>query len=463
MTLIPMEFCNAAIIHIFERMEEVMKKIMLFVVLCSMMVGLMACSQKDTNVAPKETETSKTETETAKTEEPVKISLMLWDEAQSPVIQESIDKFNQENKGKIEASIELVPWDTYWTKLDASMASNETADVVWMNVYLPKYVKAELVKPLDDYIKNDNVDMSQYVEGRVSAFNVNNQQYALPKGLDSVFVAYNKEIFDKYGVGYPKENWTWEDMRSISGELRDKISEAKGSEYPIVMELDGQPSWINFVYQNGGNYISADGKTTGMGDEKSVGAIQNMIDLMNDNLMAPYTVLSETKGTDLFLSGQGAIVFIGSWKASVLENSTLAQAGNIGLVQMPSLNGSNISTMGGLGYCLTSASKHPDEAWKLIQYITSYESLNNEAVNSIDIPALKEAQGGYLENFKNINAEVIINASLTGFPYPSNGDFSWTSYVDDAVQQALAQERPAKEALENGAAAAQKILDDLYK
>jgi multiple sugar transport system substrate-binding protein len=419
-----------------------MKKIMLFVAVCSLMLSLIGCGKQN---------------------EVANISLMMWDEAQSPVIQQSIDKFNEKNEGKIVASIELVPWDTYWTKLDASLETKESADVMWMNVYLPKYATAEVVRPLDEYIEKDKLDLSQYIEGRVNAYNIDGKQYALPKGLDTVFVAYNKEIFDRYGVEYPQEGWTWDDMRTIAAQLRDKISEAGGAEYPIVMELDDQPSWMNFVVQNGGNYISEDGKTTGMGMDESVEAIQNMVDLMKEELMAPYTVLSETKGTDLFVSGQGGLVFIGSWKASVLESSTLGADGNIGLIQMPALNGSNSSVLGGLGYCLSASSKHPKEAWELIKYITSEESLYNEAVNGIDIPAHAKAQEGYVKNFKNLDAQVILDASVTGFPYQSNGNFEWTSYVNDAVQKALSQIAPVKETLVEGASQAQAVLDELYK
>ncbi len=418
-----------------------MKKMMLFGAVCTLILLAAGCG-KQNKVA--------------------NISLTMWDEAQSPIIQQSIDKFNEEHKGKIAANIELVPWDTYWTKLDASLETKEAADVMWMNVYLTKYAAAEVVKPLDEYIQKDKLDLSQYIEGRVNAYNLDGKQYALPKGLDTVFVAYNKEIFDRYGIEYPKEGWTWDDMRTMAAEMRDKIKEAGGKEYPIVMELDDQPSWMNFVVQNGGNYISEDGKTTGMGMDQSVEAIQNMVDLMNEELMAPYTVLSETKGTDLFISGQGGIVFIGSWKASVLENSTIGMNGNIGLIQMPSLNGSNSSVLGGLGYCLSATSKHPDEAWELIKYITSEESLYNEAINGIDIPAQIKAQEGYVKNFKNLNAQVILDAAVTGFPYQSNGNFEWTSYVNDAVQKALSQSAPVKESLVEGAAQAQAVLDKIY-
>ena len=71
---------------------------------------------------------------------------------------------------------------------------------------------------------------------------------------------------------------------------------------------------------------------------------------MNDEQMAPYSVLTETKGTDLFISGQAAIVFIGSWKSGVLEDSSLATDGNVQLIQMPSMAVDNKTNMGGLGY-----------------------------------------------------------------------------------------------------------------
>ena len=277
---------------------------------------------------------------------PVSLTLSLWDEAQLPVIQENVDAFNAAHEGEIKVNIEQIPWDTYWTKLDASLETNEAPDVFWMNTYVQKYVDAGVLEPLDSYIEGESFDMSVYAEGRVNAYNVNGQQYALPKGLDAVAVALNTELFDRYGVELPQEGWTWDDMRDIATQLRDAIAAAGGSEYPIVMELDAQPSWMNFLYQNGGNYLSDDGKTCGIALPESKDAIQQVVDLMNDEQMAPYSVLTETKGTDLFISGQAAIVFIGSWKSGVLEDSSLAADGNVQLIQMPSMAVDNKTNMG---------------------------------------------------------------------------------------------------------------------
>lgn len=393
---------------------------------------------------------------------PVSLTMALWDEAQLPTIQENVDKFNKEHEGSIEVTIEQIPWDTYWTKLDASLETNEAPDVFWMNTYASKYANAGLLEPLDSYIKSSGLDLSVYSQGRVAAYNLDGVQYALPKGLDTVVVALNTQLFSQYGVDLPQEGWTWDDMRSIADELKAAIAAGGGSEYPIVMELDAQPSWMNFLYQNGGSYLSDDGTVCGVADAASINAIQQVVDLMDNGQMAPYSVLSETKGTDLFISGQAGIVFIGSWKSSVLESSTLAAEGGITLIQMPSMAEHNYTNMGGLGYVMSANSEHKDAAWELIQYITGEEAEAYEAEKGIDIPAYLSAQESYVANFKNINAQVFMDASLTGFAYPSNGNFDWTSYVNDAMQEAFAGTKPVEQALTDGAAKAQEVLDEVF-
>ena len=394
---------------------------------------------------------------------PVELTLQLWDEAQQPVIQENVDKFNAAHEGEIHVTIEQIPWGTYWTKLDASLETDEAPDVFWMNVYVYKYAEAGLLEPLDAYIKKDNFDTGIYAQGRLNAYNLSGVQYALPKGLDSVAVALNTEIFSRYGVDLPEEGWTWDDMRAIATQLKDAIAAAGGSEYPIVMELDGQPSWMNFLYQNGGYFLSDDGKTTGVAEAASKDAVQQVVDLMDNGQMAPYSVLSETKGTDLFISGQAGIVFIGSWKASVLEESTLAESGNIRLIQMPKMAVNNSCNMGGLGYVMSSRCENKDAAWELIKYITGPEAEAYEAEKGIDIPACLAAQSAYVANFKNINAQVFMDASATGFAYPSNGNFDWTGYVNDAMAEAFSGTKTVSDALDNGAAQAQAVLDELFK
>lgn len=137
-------------------------------------------------------------------------------------------------------------------------------------------------------------------------------------------VFFNKAIFEKYGVEEPQTGWTWEDMTDIAKQLKTKITEAGSDEYPILMELDAQPSFFNFINQSGGFVLSEDMKTAGFDQKGTVKAFSDMVSLMDEGLMPGSEVLSDTKGTDLFLSQKGAILFMGSWKTSVIDEASFA-------------------------------------------------------------------------------------------------------------------------------------------
>ena len=157
------------------------------------------------------------------------------------------------------------------------------------------------------------------------------------------------------------------------------------------------------------------------------------------------------------------MVFIGSWKAAVLEKSTLGQAKNIGLIQMPKRELNNQSVAGGLGYAISAKSKNKAGAWTFIKYITGFSSMSNEARNGIEFPARRDAQRAYSTGFQNIDAKVIISAAKTSFAYPSNGVPATTQPMVDAIALVLSGKAPAAETLKTAAAKAQANLDALNK
>ena len=134
----------------------------------------------------------------------ITLTFALWDENQKPTMQKIVDAFNASHEG-VKVVIELTPWTNYWMKLDAAAGAGQAPDIFWMNVYLPKYTKGNVVLPIDKYIKKDSVDLSKYIPAITQMYNYEGKQYALPKGMDAVAVAYNTAIFDKHNVPHPQE------------------------------------------------------------------------------------------------------------------------------------------------------------------------------------------------------------------------------------------------------------------
>ncbi len=364
-----------------------------------------------------------------------KITYALWDESQKPVFDEIIAKFEEQNPD-IDVELQLTPWSDYWTKLDAAMGANTAADVFWMNTYLPKYAAAGVLEPLDSYIEASGIDMNGYVAVIRDAYNLNGAQYAMPKGMDTVQVFYNKAIFAKYGVEAPKDGWSWADMVATATLLKDKIASAGAAEYPIVMELDPQPSYFNFIVQDGGFIISEDQKTSGFDQAGTAKSYQDVLDLMTAGVMPDYKVLSDTKGTDLFLSQKAAMVFMGSWKALLMDEASFAA--DIGVVPMPKMDASNASVMGGLGYSMNANCQNKEAAWKLIQFLSGEEANKMQAEGKIDMPALISAQQYYVPNFKHIDANVFYKVAETGFFFPTSTAIAeWLPVVMDVSSQIL--------------------------
>ena len=367
--------------------------------------------------------------------EKTKITYALWDESQKPVFDQIVAKFEETNPD-IDVEVQLTPWSDYWTKLDAAMGAGSAADVFWMNTFLPKYVKAGVLEPLDSYIQASGIDMNGYVGVVRDPYKMDGVQYAMPKGMDTVQVFYNKAIFKQYGVDEPKDGWTWADMVNLGKDLKDKTKAAGGSEYPLVMELDPQPSYFNFIKQDGGFVVSDDQKTAGFDQAGTVKSYQDVLDLMKDGVMPDYKVLSDTKGTDLFLSQKAAMLFMGSWKALLMDEASFAS--DIGVVPMPKMDQSNTSVIAGLGYAMNVNCQNKEAAWKLIQFLSGEEANKMQAEGKIDMPALISAQQYYVPNFKHIDASVFFKVAETGYFFPTSTSVAeWLPIVMDVSSQIM--------------------------
>ena len=425
-----------------------MKKGMCMMLTLLMAGSLAACGNSQADAG-------KDEAKKDNSSEKTKISFALWDEVQKPVFDEIVEKFETENPD-IDVELQLTPWSQYWTKLDAAMGSDSAADVFWMNTYLPKYAEAGVLEPLDEYIEKDKVNMDDYVSVVKDAYNYNDVQYCMPKGMDTVQVFYNKGIFEKYGVEEPQAGWTWEDMKNLAGQLKAKIEEAGSDEYPILMELDPQPSFFNFINQSGGYVLSDDMKKAGFDQEGTVKAYTDMVSLMDEGLMPGSEVLSDTKGTDLFLSQKGAILFMGSWKTAVIDEASFAE--QVGTIAMPAKESGNQSVIGGLGYAVNSSSKDKDAAWKLVKYLAGEESNKMQAEAKIDVPALISAQQYYKAEHVDVN--VIFDVAETGFPFPTSSSVAeWLPTVNEFSAKIFAKELTPEEGCKQMQEATQSALD----
>ena len=170
------------------------------------------------------------------------LTVNIWDNNQLDGLQNIADAWTEASGVKVK--INVITWNEYWTLLEAGASGGEMPDVFWMHINeAEKYMSADMLLNLDDYIAADDaIELSNYYEGIVDIYSKDGSQYALPKDHDTIALLYNKAIFDKYGVDYPTDAWTWDDYAAAAATIAQKGA-ADGIYGTAMNTNDGQDEW----------------------------------------------------------------------------------------------------------------------------------------------------------------------------------------------------------------------------
>jgi multiple sugar transport system substrate-binding protein len=396
------------------------------------------------------------------------LQVNIWDNAQLEGLQQIADEWTETSGVKV--NINVVTWDNYWTLLEAGASGGEMPDVFWMHSNTAQmYMENDLLLNLDDYIANDDaIDLSNYYEGIVNLYNSNGTQYALPKDHDTIALLYNKAIFDKYGVDYPSDDWTWEDLYEAAKTITE--AGAADSVYGMAMNVsNNQDTWYNIVYDYGAEIITEDHKGTTIGSDEGKAGMEMVRKILT--VSAPQTIVAETGTDSLFQSGLTAMICQGSWMINSFY--TAADADNYAWAMLPYADvngngtcdeGERYSAYNGLGWAAAYNTSDPDAAYSLISYFCSKEGQEKQAELGVTMGGMEGVSEAFANAFPGMDVSAFIRieeeGSLFFRPYTRN-----TTIWEDALQQADGflpawQNPDDEELMANACDKAQQIIED---
>lgn len=313
---------------------------------------------------------------TGQSTQKVNLRFASWDSDDTLAMQQKlVDKFNSENPD-IKVTLEGYGND-YDTKIAAGIGANDAPDIMYMWNY-PQYGGA--LEPMDSYIeKEGQAYKDNFYETLWNYNSLNGKVLGMPVGYTTHVVYYNKTLFDKAGVAYPKDGWTWQELKDTAKKLTDKNKKVYG------FVFSGKPDPYDFemyLWSNGTQYVGKDGKIDGnLNSTKAIETL-NMFQGMEKDGIA---IASEKSGLDEMKSGNAAMFINGSWSLSTLKDAGI----NYGVVTLPSFEQGkkSISIVSSSGVSISKTSKNKDAAWKFVKYWTAEEA--NKARIGYEIPVLK--------------------------------------------------------------------------
>ncbi|MEE3456557.1 MAG: sugar ABC transporter substrate-binding protein [Lachnospiraceae bacterium] len=368
------------------------------------------------------------------------LKVNIWDNNQKAGLQQIADEWTAESGVKV--SIEVVDWDNYWTLLEAGASGGQMPDVFWMHSNTAQmYMENDLLLNLDSYIEaDDTIDLSKYYEGVVKLYNRadNGSQYALPKDHDTIALLYNKALFDKYGVEYPNDDWTWEDLRDAAA----KITEAGKADqvYGFAMNTsNNQDGWYNIVYDYGAQIITDDHKGTTIGSDEGKAAMEMLRQILE--VAAPQATVAETGTENLFKSGKTAMISQGSWMINSFYTAENAADYAWAMLPYADVNGNGAcdegerySAYNGLGWAAAANTKDPKAAYDLISYFCSEKAQKEQASLGVTMGGMLGVSEDFANAFEGMDVSAFVRAEEEGDlffrPYTRN-----TTVWEDALQQ----------------------------
>lgn len=367
------------------------------------------------------------------------LQVNIWDNNQLAGIQEIADEWSATSGVKV--TINVVDWDNYWTLLEAGASGGQMPDVFWMHSNTAQmYMENDLLLNLDDYIANDDaINLDNYYEGIVQLYNSNGVQYAIPKDHDTIALLYNKAIFDKYGVEYPTDDWTWDDLLAAATAITEAGKDDNVYGYAINTS-NNQDGWYNIVYDYGAQVITDDHKGSTIGSDQGKAAMEKVRQILE--VSAPQTTVAETGTDSLFLSGLTAMITQGSWMINTYYKGENVADYAWAMLPYADVNengacdeGERYSCYNGLGWAASANTADPDAAYSLISYFCAEQGQIEQAEKGVTMAGMKGVSDSFVNAFPNMDVSAFIRAEEDGDlffrPYTRN-----TTVWEDAIQQA---------------------------
>jgi multiple sugar transport system substrate-binding protein len=269
--------------------------------------------------------------------------------------------------------------------LDDWIAQGKIPDIVVTGyASIPKLQDKELPVDLNGLAKKNKFDLKVFdpvALQSVTNYGTQGELYGLPYVNNYFAMFYNKDIFDKFGAPYPKDNMTWEDTI----ELAKKVSRNEDGRQYLALQI--------------GNFATfGRGLSLPVVDPKTDKAILNTDGWLSvlQLLKSIYSIPgNEVKGSVAKFFTDGVTAMLPNWgQATVDKISEYVDNGgslNWDLVSYPSFKQSPGKTMeiSTNIYTISKTSKYQDEAFQAITYLASSNEVQSFSASNGMVPVIK--------------------------------------------------------------------------
>jgi multiple sugar transport system substrate-binding protein len=324
--------------------------------------------------------------------------------AEAEYLNKLIPKFEKSNPG-IKISVQQIPWTAAQEKLITAFASDNTPDICQLgNTWVPQFASLNAIEPLDSLLnKSGTINKENYFEGIWDTNIIEGKLFGIPWYIDTRVLFYRKDVIEKAGYSSPPK--TWEELTDLSEKIKTLHGDSK--KYSIYLPTNEWAPFIIFGMQAGSELLAQNSTYGNFAGENFKRAF-NFIINFHKNKLAPIGISEVTNVYQAFKDEYFSIYISGPWNINEFKKwmtGDLKDKWMTAPLPGPDKDTPGISLAGGSSLVIFKNSKHKNEVWKFIEYLSEPETQIEFYKLLNDLPAVKKAwEDSLLMNDKYVQA-----------------------------------------------------------
>lgn len=254
-------------------------------------------------------------------------------------------------------------------KLKTMIAADTWPDIAHQHLSVVQdFSQSGALTELKPYMNRDKITEKDFIPALVTEFTWKGKLMAIPKDSAAFGLYYNMDMFDKAGIKYPDENWTWDQFAEISR----RLTKPEANQFAITF-VKPDPTSENYeamLKSFGGGWYNEDRSKSTIDVAGSVDALQFFADLEFKHRVTPTAHKFAFTG-DAWRGGVVAMTF--GHHSTAFFHKTEKREFKFDVVPIPKGRGGNFVAVGASGYALPAKAKYKDQGWELLKFLTSKE------------------------------------------------------------------------------------------
>ncbi|MEH7504006.1 sugar ABC transporter substrate-binding protein [Neobacillus drentensis] len=323
-----------------------------------------------------------------------RIQLTFWrnsgNAAENKAFEELVSAFEKANPN-ILVNMKSIPYSDYEIRLRTELAAGNPPDILTIDSpTLALYANTGSLLSIDPFMRKEG-KIDDIPDSTLRGLSYKGQIYLAPIVESSIALYYNRHLLKAAGIPYPSEDpnnpLTWDEVLEIAKKVNNPAKGVIGID-PAQGFNDGEsPAYFKtpLLWQFGADILSPDGTTASgyLDSKQALDALQFYKDLYHKYGVAWLEIPSGA-----FEEGKLAMTVLGSWTLEDLKKNhpEFKLGDDFGVTPLPKDKYQFVPN-GGWALGITSKSKHPQEAWEFIKFVTSYEGMKKYVTITGDVPA----------------------------------------------------------------------------